>query len=383
MSGERPEGWDEQKADMSAEHSASSPLPPCLAFEHKLAAAWPPVQWQDMTLLVAVSGGADSVALLRGLAAIRLPGAGRIIVGHFNHGWRGAESDADEQFVRALAGRLGLSVKVGRGATASLPLPKVEGTRLTEAAARQARYDFLESTAAGLGARYLVTAHTADDQAETILQRVLRGTGLLGLAGMRRARPLGPAVTLLRPLLEFRRAELVGYLKVHRQEFRQDSSNADQGFTRNRIRHELLPLVAEHYYPGVVQSLLRLGTLAAEAQEVIDHRTIELAERCVTADDSRVRIDCSALGSQPRHLVREVILAAWRARGWPMAAMGFAEWELLARMTIEDNPPVSPKMLPGEVHARREGPCLVLSRSVSACSRHLTTPSGSPDGEAD
>jgi tRNA(Ile)-lysidine synthase len=239
------------------------------AHENKLAAAWRPEEWRDLTVLVAVSGGSDSVALLRGLAAIRIAGPGRLVVGHFNHGWRGQESEADEQFVTSLAAQLELPTEVGQAArstSSSGPDPR-DGrkSKRTEAAARRARYRFLEETATRLGARYVVTAHTADDQAETILQRIIRGTGIAGLAGIRRARPLGPAVTLLRPVLEFRRCELRAYLQSLGQEFREDASNADRRFTRNRIRHELLPLLTEHYYPGAAESLIRLGTLAAEA----------------------------------------------------------------------------------------------------------------------
>src|SRR5690242_11119578 len=131
----------------------------------KLAAAWPLVCWQDVTVLVAVSGGADSVALARGLQS--LAGAeGRLILAHFNHRLRGAESDADEDFVRELATQLELRIVVGGAAT---DLKAAGGGAGIEGAARQARYDFLATAAAQCGARYLATAHTADDQAETVL----------------------------------------------------------------------------------------------------------------------------------------------------------------------------------------------------------------------
>src|SRR5215469_1699449 len=133
--------------------------------ENLLRKAWPPVDWRDVTVLVAVSGGADSVGLLRGLHAIRSPGKGRLVVGHFNHELRD-EADGDEAFVRELAAGLGLEFVAGR---TNRPTGGPRPTTGLEESARQARYEFLRATAAEIGARYVATAHTADDQAETVL----------------------------------------------------------------------------------------------------------------------------------------------------------------------------------------------------------------------
>ena len=156
-------------------------------FEAQLAAAWPPEDWQDVTVVLAVSGGADSVALLRAMTAVRGGGEGRLAAAHLNHQLRGAESDGDEAFVVELCGRLGIACEVGRTPAGELAAESGDGI---EAAARDARYRFLAATAARLGARFVATAHTADDQAETILHRILRGTGIGGLAGIARTRPL-------------------------------------------------------------------------------------------------------------------------------------------------------------------------------------------------
>jgi tRNA(Ile)-lysidine synthase len=119
-----------------------------------------------------------------------------------------------------------------------------------EAAARAARYEFLQATAERLGARYVATAHTADDQAETVLHHIVRGTGLAGLAGMSRARSLGAAATLIRPLLSFRRRDVIEYLGALGQSYCEDTTNRDPAFTRSRIRHELLPLLASGLQPA-------------------------------------------------------------------------------------------------------------------------------------
>jgi tRNA(Ile)-lysidine synthase len=293
--------------------------------ESKLAQAWPPSQWADVTVLAAVSGGGDSVALVRAMTALKTGGAGRICAAHLNHQLRPDAQD-DEQFVVELCDRLGVTCEVERIAVDRLAAESGDGI---EAAARWARYRFLQQTAGRLGARFIVTAHTADDQAETILHRILRGTGVRGLSGMARARPLGH-VTLLRPLLGIRRAELHAYLDALAQPYRHDRSNLDLRFTRNRIRRKLLPQLQRQYNPEVIESLLRLGNLAGEAQAVVDRLIEERFDRCVRIEGpDAAKIELGALVNQPRYLIRELLRAVWRRMGWPLQSMGSAKWDEL------------------------------------------------------
>jgi tRNA(Ile)-lysidine synthase len=258
-----------------------------------LAAAWPPQRWRDRGAVLAVSGGADSVALLRAAVSLGAGGAGRLTVAHFNHRLR-PDADADEQFVVALAAELGLPCEVGRADVAQHAAATGEGL---EAAARAIRYEFLRETSERLGARYVATGHTADDQAETVLHRVLRG----------RLRLLSPAVTLVRPLLDVRRREVLEYLGRLGQAYCVDPTNADRSLTRNRIRHELLPLLAQQYNPEVTEALLRLSRLAADNQRVIDRLAEELFEAVVRLPpDGTVAVDCGPLAVVDRHLVREL-----------------------------------------------------------------------------
>ena len=316
-----------------------------------------------MTVLVAVSGGADSVALLMAMAALKRGGEGRLCAAHFNHKLRDAADD-DEQFVVALCKQLGLPCEIGAGDVAQLAADAGEGI---EPAARRARYEFLKDIAGRLGARFVLTAHTADDQAETILHRIIRGTGIAGLAGMARSRRLGHA-TLLRPFLGVRRRELEEYLRDIGQPFREDASNADRRFTRNRIRHELLPLVERHYNRGVSDSLLRLGALAADAQSVIDCAVDQLRGRAVRLENENIaEIDALALAGCSPYLVRELLVAVWRRQGWPLRAMGFVQWEQLWRMLLEELPalPASKikRVFPGNVQAEFRDGILRLSRA--------------------
>jgi tRNA(Ile)-lysidine synthase len=335
-------------------------------FESRLIASWPLHHWNDLTILVAVSGGGDSVALLRGLEAIRMPGEGRLIAAHVNHKLRGADSEADQEFVEVLCRERGIPCEVAIAAIDGTASGQGQGL---EAAARRARYAALEEMAGRLGARFVVTAHTADDQAETILHRIIRGTGIRGLGGIARSRPLGPA-TLLRPLLEIRREELTAYVRELGQPCRIDTSNCDMRFTRNRIRAELLPLLATQYNHTITDALLQLGNLARESQSLIDEAVESTAEHCaLQTTEDEVCLDAAKLAAQPSHVVREVLLLVWRRQNWPLAAMGFAEWDDLANMVARAAQPARygtmRRMLPGAILAELRDGQLHLARMPS------------------
>ena len=206
-----------------------------------------------------------------------------------------------------------------------------------------------------------LTVRMALGQRVGMVNYILRGTGLTGLAGMPRSRPLSPAVTLIRPLLGLRRAALHDYLRSIDQSFREDTSNCDQRLTRNAIRHELLPHLQKRYNANVVEALVRLGTLAGETQAIIDCSVRQLVDQAVTTDrDGTLTIARQPFAGQPRQLVRAALVAAWRDRGWPRQAMGFVQWETLAGMLID--PPGSPQVrtFPAGIHVERLADRLVL-----------------------
>ena len=202
-------------------------------------------------LLLGVSGGPDSVALLDALVQLGY----RPHVCHLNHKLRGAASEADARFVRQLAVQYGLPV--------TIRVRKVAGD---ENACRQARLDFFASVAQRTGIHTIALAHTADDQVETFLLRLIRGAGVDGLGGMREERQMGK-LRVVRPLLAVRRADVLKYLRAGGLEWREDASNADRRFLRNRVRHELLPLLEREYNPGIRAVLRRTAeVLRAEAE---------------------------------------------------------------------------------------------------------------------
>src|SRR5262249_928283 len=222
-----------------------------------------------------VSGGADSTAMLDALARLRLydPAIRKsIIVAHLNHQLRGEESDQDEAFVKQLAARFGLPIFAQRISVAEYAQ---QTKRNLEATARQLRYDFLQSTAEDSGAGFVLTAHTRDDQAETVLMRLLRGSGAEGLRGICPIRPLGDHVKLVRPLLEVSRAEVIAHCARYSLEFRTDPLNFSDHLTRNRIRHELLPLLRT-FNPRSEDALARAATMAAEDEEHLNRLSEDL-----------------------------------------------------------------------------------------------------------
>jgi tRNA(Ile)-lysidine synthase len=222
-----------------------------------------------------VSGGADSVAMLRIFAELRAHLGITLLVLHFHHQLRGAEADEDERFVKALAKDFQLEFKCGRADVAGEA--KIHGWNL-EDAARRLRYRFFASVAEVQGLNRIAVAHTLNDQAETVLSHLLRGTGLTGLAGIY---PVAGAI--IRPLLECGREELREFLSNWEQPWREDATNQDTSRTRARIRHQLIPFLLRDFDPAAVTRLSRLAMHAREDeafwQSLEDQRFPALATR--------------------------------------------------------------------------------------------------------
>src|ERR1700719_2179324 len=211
---------------------------------------------------VAVSGGADSVALLLLLLELRAKIGVVLSVVHFNHKLRGKASEADARFVEKLALKHGLAFHVGQ---ADVKAKARRDKNNLEDTARRARYEFFTTLIMAERLDKIVVAHTMDDQAETVLAHILRGTGLAGLGGMH------PAVEhVVRPLLAVRRAELRAYLHGKKRTWREDATNRDTTKMRARIRKKLLPILEKDFQPAVVQHLATLAELAREDEAFLD-----------------------------------------------------------------------------------------------------------------
>src|SRR5918993_4135879 len=239
---------------------------------------------------VALSGGPDSVALLHLLRALESRGE-LVLAGaaHFNHQLRAAASDADEAFCRQITAQLGVTLEVGSGDVRAFAR---EGKRSIEDAARRMRYEFLSAAAHRLGADAVAIGHSRDDQAETFLLRLLRGSGTRGLGSIRPR-----AGIIIRPLLDNTRAELRQFAADEGLTFRQDATNADVTIPRNRIRHELLPYLERSFSPRIVEVLAREAELAQDDEEKLESEAIEKAASGVLSSTASVRIDARELGS--------------------------------------------------------------------------------------
>ncbi len=308
-------------------------------------------------VVVAVSGGPDSTALLVALHALRRKSSADIAAAHANHALRGKDSDADEQFVRELCGRLHVPIACRRLPVGIDARDRDEGI---EATARRLRRAFYSDAAMELNARFVATAHTADDQAETVLHRIVRGTGLAGLAGIPARRELTAGVSLIRPLLAIRRTEVLEFLAARGQLAREDLSNRDLRFTRNRLRHEVLPYLAEHLNPQVAEALVRLAAHAAAAQEAIGQQTAKLRRRAVVREHTRqVTLDVAPLRRASTFLVCELLRQIWVDHSWPLQEVGQADLERVARLAHDDGAAWD---LPGAVRAARIRGRIIIER---------------------
>lgn len=216
---------------------------------------------------VAASGGADSVALLRALLELRSELGVVVSVVHVHHGIRGAEADADEQFVTQLATTYDLPLHVER---LDVPAHSQREKMSLEKAARELRYEYFKRLLQAGVCDKIATAHTLDDQAETVLLRIVRGTGTRGLAAIPPFRNASPLLIarIVRPFLATRRSEVEDYLKRLKQPWREDSTNQDPKHLRNRVRHQLLPLLERDFNPKVREALVNLAEIArAEEQQ--------------------------------------------------------------------------------------------------------------------
>lgn len=315
------------------------------------------------TIVAAVSGGADSMALLSALrpAAIRKDVSWRVHVAHLNHGLRGAESDADTAFVAGACAASGVPCTVE---TANLAATSIG----TEERARRARYAFLERVARAVGARCIATAHHADDQAETVLHHLIRGSGLRGAAGMRSARPIrrGSDILLVRPMLALTREQIREYLRQEGVSYREDGSNLRTDRTRNRIRHRVLPMLEAELNRNARRALARLATVARWTNDFLDDaakRTMSAA--LLESRPDRVVIDTTALATEPPIVRVAVAMRALRRLGVGEQRLRFEHLQAVAKLMSSERSKRSTE-LPGRLTAVAARGRLTIARTAVA-----------------
>ena len=285
--------------------------------------------------VVAVSGGSDSVGLLTVLSKSAPKLGLQLSVAHFDHG--GEAGDAE--FVADLARRSGCEIDLGVWNSRSGSEAATE--RFVEAEARATRYQWLVEVAQRRNANVVAVGHTQDDQAETILFRILRGTGPQGVSGMPIRRKLAESIALVRPLLSVSRQEIEVYLSTLGQTWREDPTNRDVSRSRARLRHEVLPKLAADFNPKVVEAIVRLGNLIAAEHRDFQSGLEKLA-LLATLDDGgdRLVLDRGTLQLCGSSFARaELIRRLWRKKGWPEGAMNARRWRRLARAVVPKRTP--------------------------------------------
>ena len=321
-----------------------------------VAGQWPVDRWRDLGVVVGCSGGADSVALVSALASLRSqatasppsqaaaslpsqaaaslpsqaadrgidPPRGFLVVAHFNHQLRGAESDADQALAWQLSQQLGLRWAVDRAKT----------LQRDEASMREERIRFLVETAHAVGARYIALAHSADDNVETLLHHLMRGTGPSGLAGIGSPRAIAEDLVLVRPLLQTRRELIRASLAERGIPWREDTSNGDLAYRRNWIRHQLIPFM-EMQYPQASEAIGRAIDGQRQWRSLIDRQASSwLEEHQIDGNPRSLRRDSEL---DPAIAVAAAQLI-WTRLNWPRGEMSQTHWLRLAE-TLRGNDP--------------------------------------------
>jgi tRNA(Ile)-lysidine synthase len=286
-------------------------------------------------LLLAISGGVDSMVLLHAVAQLRDQLNGTVSAAHVNHGLRGQESDSDEQLVQDVCGQMQIPLMIRKLAEGEV-LKNSNGS--LEESARQARYQYLTQVARQRNNACVVTAHHQQDQVETVLFHLLRGTGLRGLRGMPEERELSFGVRLIRPFLTMSRQQILEYATNHQIAFREDSSNTSMDFNRNRIRH-LLRIQMQLGGGELEHCLSQLAEQAARTTLAVDSvADLLLKQTAVEFSEKQVILDRSRLVAWDEPFVRQALVVLWTRCNWPRQQMSAMQWHRLSQQVFAGQP---------------------------------------------
>lgn len=308
------------------------------------------------SVLVAVSGGADSVALAHVLHSLAGCLKLSLQIVHVNHLTRGEDSESDARFVKDFAAGLGLPFHL---VTVDVPRLAEEEKAGLEESGRQARYQAFLETAQRCGAGRIATGHTRDDQAETVLMRLLRGAGTAGLEAVL---PLS-GEGVIRPLLEMSRKEVEDYCRVARLSFREDSTNLDSVFLRNKIRLHLLPLLEREYNPALREVLAATALLCGEDERFLNEEARRLFGKAVSRSGETLKIEINSLENMPLALSSRVLREAIREIKGDLD--GITRRHMQAVISLLKGGSGRRFCLPGGLTAVREYSLLKLSRGFS------------------
>lgn len=310
-------------------------------------------------LLVAVSGGPDSVALLRAMILLSSEYELQLTTAHLNHGLRGAEAQREEEFVRSLCDTMGIACVCK---TVDIRMfQKGKGMSLEEIG-REERYRFLDEAAETCGARKIATGHHRDDQAETVLINLLRGSGLEGLKGIPPVRD----GRIIRPLLHVGRGEILEFLNREGLTFMMDSSNLSPLILRNRIRHELIPELTSKYNPGIVEGLSHTAEIIRREDDYLQAVVRQILRRWrIIPGATEVRLVLAPLLDLHEALQGRIIKCLLEAAALPGYSIGYRHVESVLALARKPRRHSASLDLPSLIHVEREGDHLKIVRVSS------------------
>jgi len=297
-------------------------------------------------VLIGLSGGPDSIALLRALLKLGSKFSLTICVAHLDHGFRGEESRADRKFCEDLAKKLGLEISCEE-----IDVPKVakEKGLSPEEAARFERYDFFKRVAAAKKITKIAIGHNRDDQAETVLMRVFRGSGMSGLGGISPVKTMG-GLTIIRPLIEVSRREIEGFVKDNGFEVRHDSSNDKTLFTRNRIRRDLIPYLEKNFNANIKEILANTAENLRSENEFLEKLTRrKFKSMSKRSDSSEIVIDIKKFKKQTAALRKRILRTALEDLKGNLRRLTYQHWKEMDEL-VEKRPGNSIVDLPGGIN---------------------------------
>lgn len=304
-------------------------------------------------VIIAVSGGPDSVALLHALFDLRRRMTLSLIVAHLNHGLRGKESDRDARFVMRMAGRLDLPCVVEKITITKRPGQSVQET------ARIARYKFLEKVAGTYHASVIATGHTADDQAETLLMRFLRGSGRKGLGGIPPLRKIETG-RIVRPLIEIGREDLLDFLRKKKVNYVMDSSNRRATYLRNTVRKKLLPLL-KRFNPRLIPHLSAISGNFREEDKFLEGLAKDEWTKVVQDGEQGVSVDIPNLRACAHPIRKRILMRAVRKAAGSLRGFSSIHFDMILTMT-ESASPNKAVFLPHAVRAERRYAKILITR---------------------
>ncbi len=307
-------------------------------------------------ILAAVSGGPDSIFLAHALNKLKKKlGIQHLVICNLDHGLRGSESAEDSRFVKEYAASLGLDFIHKK-----VEIKKVKAKNISvEEAARETRYKFFNEAAGRIGAAVIATGHTLDDQAETVLMRLIKGASLKGIVGISPSRDEG-SLRLIRPLIELEKPEIVNYLDENDIPYRIDSSNLEPVYFRNVVRAEIIPFL-EKYNPRLKRVLSNLAEHLREDFEYIAGEKTRIRNEISRKAGSGVEIKLKDIAVQPRAIQKEILRDSLVRAGGEVKKLSFRHWKEVEGLIRRKNSGNAVD-LPGSVRAKRTESSLIFSK---------------------